>query len=89
MAPYGKNEGEYDFSFFDKVIEKAKAKGLKVIFGTPTATMPAWLAKNIPKPFRSFRMAQREPSAAVTSIASAAAFTEATVKNSNRTCPSL
>ena len=33
-------EGNFDFSYFDRVIEKAKQKGLKVIFGTPTATMP-------------------------------------------------
>lgn len=50
-----KNEGEYDFSFFDKVIEKAKAKGLKVIFGTPTATMPAWLAKKYPETLSEFQ----------------------------------
>ena len=43
-----KKEGEYDFSFFDKVIAKAKEKGLKVIMGTPTATIPAWLAKKYP-----------------------------------------
>lgn len=43
-----KREGEYDFSFFDKVIAKAKEKGLKVIMGTPTATIPAWLAKKYP-----------------------------------------
>lgn len=43
-----KKEGEYDFSFFDHVIEKAKEKGLKVIMGTPTATIPAWLAKKYP-----------------------------------------
>lgn len=43
-----KNEGEYDFSFFDNVIKKAKEKGLKVIMGTPTATIPAWLAKKNP-----------------------------------------
>ena len=30
-----KTEGNYDFSFFDHVIERAKAKGLKVIMGTP------------------------------------------------------
>lgn len=42
-------EGKYDFSYFDKVIEKAKKKGLKIIFGTPTATMPAWLAKKYPE----------------------------------------
>jgi beta-galactosidase len=43
-----KREGEYDFSFFDKVIAKAKEKNLKVIMGTPTATIPAWLAKKHP-----------------------------------------
>lgn len=43
-----KKEGEYDFSFFDCVIAKAKEKGLKVIMGTPTATIPAWLAKKEP-----------------------------------------
>lgn len=43
-----KKEGQYDFSYFDRVIEKAKEKGLKVIMGTPTATIPAWLAKKYP-----------------------------------------
>lgn len=41
--------GDYDFSFFDRVIERAKAKGLNVIFGTPTATFPAWLAATHPE----------------------------------------
>ncbi len=43
-----KKEGEYDFSFFDNVIRMAKEKGLKVILGTPTAAIPAWLAKKHP-----------------------------------------
>lgn len=43
-----KTEGQYDFSFFDSVIAKAKEKGLKVILGTPTATIPAWLAHKHP-----------------------------------------
>ncbi len=43
-----KAEGVYDFSFFDGVIAKAKEKGLRVIFGTPTATPPAWLIKKHP-----------------------------------------
>ncbi|MBB6215252.1 beta-galactosidase [Anaerosolibacter carboniphilus] len=43
-----REEGKYDFSFFDHVIEKAKGYGLKVMFGTPTATFPAWLAKKHP-----------------------------------------
>ena len=43
-----KKEGEFDFSFFDRVIQKAKEKNLKVIMGTPTATIPAWLAYKHP-----------------------------------------
>ena len=38
-------EGEYDFSYFDRILKKIKSRGLKVVFGTPTATFPAWLAK--------------------------------------------
>lgn len=41
-------EGCYDFSFFDGVIAMAKKKGLQIIFGTPTATPPAWLIKKYP-----------------------------------------
>ena len=48
------NEGQYDFSYFDHVIQKAKEQGLKVIFGTPTATMPAWLAKKYPEVLSEF-----------------------------------
>lgn len=43
-----KTEGQFDFSFFDHVIERAKARGLSIIMGTPTATIPAWLAKKHP-----------------------------------------
>lgn len=42
-------EGQFDFSYFDEVIDKAKAQGLWVMFGTPTATFPAWLAKKYPE----------------------------------------
>lgn len=41
-------EGQYDFSFFDHVIERAKVRGLSIVIGTPTATIPAWLAKKHP-----------------------------------------
>lgn len=47
-------EGNYDFSYFDKIIKKASEKNLKVIFGTPTATMPAWLAKKYPDVLSEF-----------------------------------
>ena len=43
-----KTEGHYDFSFFDQVVAKAKKKGLHIIMGTPTAAIPAWLAKKHP-----------------------------------------
>lgn len=43
-----REEGEFDFSFFDGVIKKLKEAGIKVMFGTPTATFPAWLAKKHP-----------------------------------------
>jgi len=45
MEPF---EGDYDFSFFDNVMTSLKKHGLKVIFGTPTATFPAWLSKKYP-----------------------------------------
>ena len=38
--------GTYDFSYFDRVIMEASKRGLHIIFGTPTATFPAWLAKS-------------------------------------------
>ncbi|MCR1898536.1 beta-galactosidase [Irregularibacter muris] len=41
-------EGQYDFSFFDGVVEKAKQYDINIMFGTPTATFPAWLAKKYP-----------------------------------------
>lgn len=44
-----REEGEFDFSFFDHVLEKAREFGLKVIFGTPTATFPAWLSIRYPE----------------------------------------
>ena len=43
-----KQEGMYDFSYFDQVIAMARRKGLQVVFGTPTATPPAWLVNKYP-----------------------------------------
>lgn len=41
-------EGKFDFTFFDMVIKKLKSANIKVMFGTPTATFPAWLHKKYP-----------------------------------------
>ncbi|MCI8454646.1 MAG: beta-galactosidase [Lachnospiraceae bacterium] len=49
-----KTEGNYDFSFFDHVIQKAKERGLRIVFGTPTAAIPAWLAKKHPEILAEF-----------------------------------
>lgn len=42
------NEGEFDFSFFKHVLDRAEHYGLKVMLGTPTATLPIWLVKKYP-----------------------------------------
>ncbi|MDQ1250007.1 MAG: beta-galactosidase, partial [Actinomycetota bacterium] len=42
-------EGAYDFTFFDGVLEELREGGLVAMFGTPTATFPAWLAAAHPE----------------------------------------
>lgn len=42
-------EGNYDFSFFDKFLALCLKKEMKVIFSTPTATPPAWLTESHPE----------------------------------------
>ncbi|MCF0136977.1 MAG: beta-galactosidase, partial [Oscillospiraceae bacterium] len=54
-----KTEGQYDFSFFDGVVAAAKKKGIKVIMGTPTATIPAWLVKKHPTILSEFENGQK------------------------------
>lgn len=44
-----KQEGEFDFNFFDGFLDLAEEEGIKVIFGTPTATPPAWLTEKYPE----------------------------------------
>ncbi len=43
-----KTEGNFDFSFFDNVISLARKYNFKIMYGIPTATFPAWLAKKDP-----------------------------------------
>ena len=42
-------EGIFRFDFFDRFLDLCLEKGMKVIFGTPTATPPAWLTKKYPE----------------------------------------
>ena len=40
-----REEGVYDFSYIDRVLEKAKEMGMYVIIGTPTYAVPSWLVR--------------------------------------------
>lgn len=42
-------EGRFGFDFFDRVMDLAHSRGIKVILGTPTATPPAWLTHKYPE----------------------------------------
>jgi beta-galactosidase len=42
------SDGKFDFSSLDKVLDAMHAAGIKVIVGTPTYAIPAWLAKKYP-----------------------------------------
>jgi len=42
-------EGRYDFTWLDDAIAVLADAGIKVILGTPTAVMPAWLARKYPE----------------------------------------
>jgi beta-galactosidase len=43
------NEGNFQFDYFRHVLDRAEHHGIKVMLGTPTATLPAWLAKKYPE----------------------------------------
>lgn len=42
-------EGRFTYEFFDRFLDLCEKKGMKVIFGTPTATPPAWLTEKYPE----------------------------------------
>jgi beta-galactosidase len=42
-------EGRFEFEFFDRFLNLCEQKGMKVIFGTPTAAPPAWLTEKYPE----------------------------------------
>ncbi|MCX8000212.1 MAG: beta-galactosidase, partial [Leptospiraceae bacterium] len=47
-AMFEPKEGKFDFSFFDKIIDKFHKSNFQVILGTPTATFPPWLYRKYP-----------------------------------------
>jgi len=42
-------DGEFDFAWLDRVIDCLHKAGIKVILGTPTYSIPAWLFKKYPE----------------------------------------
>src|SRR4030042_1882837 len=48
-------EGEFEFAWMDRIIDKMHAAGLKVILGTPTYSIPAWLWHRHPEVLLTYR----------------------------------
>jgi beta-galactosidase len=44
-------EGRFEFAWMDRVIDRMYKAGIKVILGTPTYSIPAWMAKRHPELF--------------------------------------
>ena len=42
-------EGVFEFAWMDRIIDKMHAAGIKVILGTPTYSIPAWMAHRYPE----------------------------------------
>ena len=42
-------DGRFEYAWMDKVIEKLHAAGIRVILGTPTYSIPAWMYKKHPE----------------------------------------
>ena len=53
-------EGEYDFSFLDKILDKIHANGGKVILATPSGARPHWMADRYPEVLRVDPRGQRQ-----------------------------
>ena len=42
-------EGVFEFGWMDQILDKMHKAGIKVILGTPTYSIPAWMAKKYPE----------------------------------------
>jgi beta-galactosidase len=42
-------DGKFEFAWMDRVVEKLQAAGIRIILGTPTYSIPAWLYKEHPE----------------------------------------
>ncbi|GHV64278.1 beta-galactosidase [Bacteroidia bacterium] len=48
-ALFEPQEGVFEFAWMDRILDKMQAAGIKVIFGTPTYSIPAWMAHRYPE----------------------------------------
>lgn len=48
-------EGEFEFAWMDRIIDKMHQAGIKVILGTPTYSIPAWLWHKHPEVLLEFQ----------------------------------
>lgn len=48
-STYEPQEGQFDFSKLDKVVDAMNAANINVIIGTPTYAIPTWMAKTYPE----------------------------------------
>ncbi len=47
-------DGEFEFAWMDRIVDKMYEAGIKVIFGTPTYSIPAWLWHKHPEVLLDF-----------------------------------
>lgn len=53
-------EGRFEFDWLDEAIGHLHARGISVVLGTPTATMPVWLCRKHPDALRTLISGNRE-----------------------------
>jgi beta-galactosidase len=52
-------DGEFEFAWMDRIIDKMYEAGIKVILGTPTYSIPAWLWHKHPEILRDMRNGEK------------------------------
>lgn len=52
-------EGEFEFAWMDRIIDKMHTAGIKVILGTPTYSIPAWLWHKHPEVLLAYQKGEK------------------------------
>lgn len=59
-STYEPQEGVFDFTKLDKVVDAMQKAGINVIIGTPTYAIPTWMAKKYPEVMLTDKSGKRE-----------------------------